>query len=193
MNLRYLGDAMDYWKGALLSRLVQDGALVDLGIYPVATDAGEWSDSDYRVYADLLRVPVEAILRLRLHPHPRIRILPSTDHKGDAFLDPDTGVATGRVRAHGQYVYPVDIVSLLFNGTNRAVAVYQHVRGRAVSDRVDQVIRAMPSMLHWASYESGTVAMLFFSLAPWKLEEITESMRGMLGRHAEKRVRQGHT
>lgn len=193
MNLRYLGDAFDHWKGALLSRLVQDGALVDLGVYPVASDHAEWTEADYRIYADLLRVPVAAVQRATPHPHPRTRILTDTPHKGDAFLDPDTGIATGRVRYWSHYVYPTDVLWLLNNGYNRAVAVYQHVRGTSVANRVDQVILAMPSVLEWASYESGSVAMLFFSLAPGKVDDIETSMRAFLGRHADKRIRRGKT
>jgi hypothetical protein len=193
MNLKYLGDALDHWKGALLDRLVRAGALVDLGVYPMATDHDVWTEADYAIYADLLRVPPAAVQRARLPLRSRAHSLGGSPHKGDAFLDPDTGIATAKVRRPEQYVYPADVVSLLFNGTNRVVVVYQHVRAARVADRVDQVVGRMPPDLEWASYESGSVAMLFFSLVPWRTDQIAESIRAYLGRHADKRVRLGST
>ena len=81
-------------------------------------------------------------------------------HPGDLFLDPDTGIATGTPSA--RHVAPSEIETLL-TGTNRLVAVYQHVRAQRVPDRVDAVCAAVAATapkVHWCSYESGTVAMV---------------------------------
>lgn len=38
MNLRYLGDALDYWKGSVFFRLQERGILKDFSVDPMLTD-----------------------------------------------------------------------------------------------------------------------------------------------------------
>ena len=191
MNLRYLGDALDHWKGALLSHLVNEGQLTNLGVYPMATDAADWLPEDYALYAKLLRVPESAIVREPVRLGSRNRGFPNMHSVGDVFLDPDTGIATGRVANRGQYATALDVCSFLSNGMNRVVAVYQHIRAKHTRERVACILRTFPSPVFWSSYESGTVAMLFFSFADWRCDEVAVSMRRLLGRHATNRVFSG--
>ena len=57
MNLVYLGDALDYWKGCIIKEL--DGCLNDLHVIPMFTDEdihSNWPISRLRFYAQLLHV-----------------------------------------------------------------------------------------------------------------------------------------
>ena len=188
MNLRYLGDALDHWKGALLSYLISDGQLVNLAVYPMATDHSDWRGEDYEVYARLLRLPESAIVQEAVPLHNRSRSFPKAQSAGDVFLDPDTGISTGRVHDRAQYAMPHDVLGLLASGSNRVVAVYQHVRAQRTRDRVACIVRSIATPTFWASYESATVAMLFFSFADWRCEDVAESIRRLLARHAKGRV-----
>jgi hypothetical protein len=39
MNLKFIGDAFDHWKGSLLGELAEADLLSDLAIDPMLTDA----------------------------------------------------------------------------------------------------------------------------------------------------------
>ena len=189
MNSSYLGDALDHWKGALFSYLLEEKALNDLAADPMLTDPDAWMLDDYRLYARLLNLPGDKVLVHSRSLRDRGAYFGEIMHAGDIFLDPDVGIATHGVRRLEQYVEVVDVVRLLFSGLNRMVVVYQHVRGKTVTDRVDKVVSKLPDSLFWVSYESGTVAMLFISLAPWRTDHVARSLRKLLGRHAEHRIR----
>jgi hypothetical protein len=88
----------------------------------------------------------------------RAKYFEEISHNGDVFLDPDIGVATGRVRP--THISPPEIGHHLASPPNRLLAVYQHVRGHRVPSRVDAVLKAVEKDIGrftWASYESGTV------------------------------------
>lgn len=189
MNSSFLGDALDHWKGALFSYLLQEKALNDLAADPMLTDPEGWGPGDFRLYARLLNLPEDRVLAHSRSLRDRNAYFGEIAHAGDIFLDPDVGIATHRVRRPEQYVEVVDVIRLLFSGLNRMVVVYQHVRGKTVTDRVDRVVSKFPDSLFWVSYESGTVAMLFISLAPWRTDRVAGSLRNLLGRHAERRIR----
>lgn len=194
MRLQWIGDALDHWKGSLLETLQTRGILEDFCVDPMATDLVKWRPSDYATYADLLRVDSGRLVRHRkslANPGEYFHELPPVQ---DAFLDPDTGVATGRVRKPEQYVRGEDIRRWLFDGTNRMIAVYQHVRAIPTAERVSQVVSHVdgPELLSWCSYESGTVAMLFFSLAAHRIEPVQRVFLDKLGRHGRMRVRAGY-
>lgn len=193
MNLRYLGDALDHWKGSLFEFLRANNALDNFAVDPVATDLPDWREDDFALFARLLRVPRDRILTHRFPARERQRYFGEIKHKGDIFLDPDVGVATGRVRIRERYVYPEDVWRLLTSGLNRLVIVYQHVRGARTVARVDRVIGRMggSGLLSWCSYESGTVAMVFLSLAPHRIRDINNAFRTMLGAHGNGRIRCG--
>jgi hypothetical protein len=159
----------------------------------MASDLESWRNADYEVFADLLRVPRGRIIRHSLNLTRRDQYFAEIRHGGDLFLDPDTGIATGRVARLEQYLRPREIWSLLSSGLNRVVVVYQHVRARKVASRIDDVVTCVAgsTKLAWCSYESGTVAMLFFGLATHRTKAIARALRETLGRHAKRRIRHG--
>lgn len=188
MNLKYIGDALDHWKGSLFEGLQLSGVLRSLAVDPMATDGSEWRPADRRLFARLLRIPVSALIRHRALLTDRGRYFEEIQHPGDLFLDPDTGIATGRVTP--QHVRPDEVVRLLEQRPGRVIAVYQHVRAQRVRDRVAEVCKAVSrhGACHWASYESGTVAMLFFSRDRRRVLRIAAYFRRQLGEHAVNRV-----
>jgi hypothetical protein len=104
-------------------------------------------------------------------------------------LDPDTGIATGRLSK--EHLAPSEVADLLRSG-DRLVVVYQHVRAMRVCDRVDAVcaiVQCASSDVRWCSYESGTVAMIFLSTQPARLNAVRGHFKGVLGRHAAGRIR----
>lgn len=140
MNLRYLGDAFDHWKGSLFECLAGSGVLRAFVTDPMASDLYEWTEADYSVYARLLRIDVSLIIRHHVTLNDRPGYFREIAHNGDLFLDPDTGVATGRVQNRHQYLYPREIRMLLDGSNDRLLMVYQHVRAQNVSRRVDDCL-----------------------------------------------------
>jgi len=197
MNLDYLGDALDHWKGSLLEFLRGEGALRDLAVDPMATDVSRWTAGDFAVFARLLRVQDDQVLRHNFPLAVRSGYFGEVRHRGDLFLDPDTGIDTGGLSPIAKYVKPADIAFLLQRPRARVLAVYQHVRAQKTSERVNacmaSVAREIPD-LDWCSYESGGVAMLFFARdEPNRIQAIRLAIERLLGRHADRRLRMGPT
>ncbi len=195
MNTAFLGDALDHWKGSLFESLQNAGVLMGFGVDPMASDLREWEQEDFDLYARLLRVELHQILQHEIGiTGARHEYFQSVlKHAGDLFLDPDIGVATGRVR-DPEHVMPVEIGHLLHSGTKRIVALYQHVRGRRVAHRVDEVLGAIREQIGefgWSSYESGSVAMLFLSRDCDRAAAVSEHFRRILGSRADGRIRPG--
>ena len=193
MRLQWIGDALDHWKGGVLEVLQAREVWSDFCVDPMATDIGDWLPSDFAIYADLLRVDPDRVVRHEKTLDNRDGYFGELPNVQDVFLDPDTGIATGRVKNPSQYVRSQDIWRQMCSGRNRMVAVYQHVRAIKTSVRVDQVVSHVdrPEQLCWCSYESGTVAMLFFSLARHRIEAVEGALVDKLGRHGARRVRTG--
>ena len=155
MNLNFLGDALDFWKGCLFNRLTSADLLQDLKVESLLTDHQAWQEPDFALYAELLEVGRQAID-------------PPDERAGDLFLDPDIGVQTSRVSVANRvkYVTPSKVAHLANASPRHVVAVYQHVRGRQVLDRVSAVVATLQRVepgLSLCSVESGTVAMVFTS------------------------------
>lgn len=190
MNLAYLGDALDHWKGALFESMQQAGVLRAFAVDAMATDLPAWRAEDFELFAKLLRVQRSQIIA---HQHAltnRSRYFEEIAHAGDLFLDPDTGVATGS-RLTQKHIAPAEIRALIAD-SNRLLAVYQHVRAQRVCDRVDTVCRSLLEQMpasHWCSYESGTVAMLFISRSRQRIAAVLKHFSELLGRHALGRIR----
>jgi hypothetical protein len=192
VNLTYLGDALDHWKGSLFEFLQATCVLRNLAVDPMATDPHKWTSDDFALYARLLRVRNEKVIRHNFPLAVRTGYFAETRHGGDLFLDPDTGIDTGGLSPIANYVKPDDIAWLLSQADARTLAVYQHVRAQKTSARVDcclnSIARVAPDVA-CCSYESGTVAMLFISLELDRIRAVSEALHGFLGRHAERRVR----
>lgn len=190
MNLAYLGDALDHWKGSIFESLQNGNVFSDFAVDPMITDVRGWEPADYLLYARLLRIKAEQIIKHEQPLQARIAYLGEINHQGDLFLDPDTGVATSK--ADEKYVLANDIKTLFHNVPGRLVIVYQHVRAQRCADRIDNVISTLQSKIggfYWRSYESPTVALLFLSRDRSRAESVHQHFKTVLGSHAEKRVR----
>jgi len=189
MNLRFLGDALDHWKGSLFASLSREGILRNFAVDPMASDLPAWQPEDFLLFARLLRVDRSQIVKHQAGLNDRVRYFAEISHSGDLFLDPDTGVATGR--GSQQHVTASEIARLMA-GSDRVLGVYQHVRAQRVRDRVDTVCEVVRDQLpgcHWCSYESGTVAMIFLALKRERISEVVLHFSSWLGRHAIGRIR----
>lgn len=192
MNLRYLGDALDHWKGSLFERLQRATLLRSFAVDAMATDAEDWQPADFALFANLLHIEERQILR---HKHlleiDRGGYFSEIAHEGDLFLDPDTGIATGKVGVDSQYLFANDVHSLLARQAGRVLAVYQHIRAQKTRDRLQRVISGLKlpdQPFTCCSYESGTVAMLFFSRDDARVGAIHQLFLEYLGRHAPGRI-----
>src|SRR3954468_3753846 len=131
MNLRYLGDALDHWKGSLFAHLVSDGALHDLSVDAMASDAEQWSANDWLLFAKLCKVNERQVIKHdQLLAVNRPEYFGEIIHDGDLFLDPDTGIATGRVADDSQYLIVNELHDLLERAPKKVIAVYQHIRAQ---------------------------------------------------------------
>jgi hypothetical protein len=189
MNLKFLGDVLDHWKGSIFESLQRGGVLRHFAVDPMASDLAQWTDEDFALYARLLHIDPKQILAHSQSLVDRKAYFREIRHTGDLFLDPDTGVSTGS-RLEKQHVAPQEIATLL--EADRLVIVYQHVRGCQVEDRVDEVCNAIQEHAHeaqWCSYNSATVAMIFLSRSRGRVKSVRRHFRELLGRHAKGRIR----
>lgn len=191
MNLAFLGDALDHWKGSLFESLQKAGILKNFAVDPMASDLAAWTPVDFLLFSTLLRISRSQIVPHNHTLSDRKSYFAEIDHPGDLFLDPDTGVSTGERGASVQHVEASEIAALV-RSSDRLLAIYQHVRAQRVSRRVDTVCRVILNVLpegRWCSYESGTVAMIFISRRPEQIVAVAEHFAGLLGRHALGRIR----
>ncbi len=190
MNLKFLGDALDHWKGSTFEALRRSHLLHDFRVDAMASDSEKWKDPDNRLYAKLLRIDQHQLIvhKCTLSDN-RNKYFKEIPGDGDLFLDPDTGFKTGPVKSPQQYLAPAEFLDLLKR--DRIVAAYQHVRAKNTRDRVEKVIQVLHyehSGFTCTSYESGTVALLFFGLHHTRIEAIRNFFQVLLGKHADKRV-----
>lgn len=191
MNLKFLGDALDHWKGSLFASLQQASLVRDFAVDPMASDQEAWQLEDFAIFARLLRVDSSRLIPHRIGLSDRRGYFDEIAHAGDLFVDPDTGVATGKVKQPSRYIRAGEIAKLL-ETPDRLLAVYQHVQRQQVCERVDEVRKKLDEVmpeLHWCSYESGTVAMLFLARSKQRTSAIVAHFQGLLGRHADGRIR----
>lgn len=192
MNLKYLGDALDHWKGSVFEKLQDVGLLQRFAVDAMASDADSWKPADWSLFSSLLRVKSAQIIRhnasLDGDRHAYFGEVVST---GDLFLDPDIGIQTGTVKDKRQYLKPSELFQVLETDRGRLVVVYQHVRAQRTRDRVEQVLvtlRAVRGTFSCTSYESSTVAMLFFSLTRSRIKSVGDYFEQFLGSHAARRI-----
>jgi hypothetical protein len=194
MNLDYLGDALDHWKGSLFEYLQGESLLRDFAVDPMATDREPWNEADFSLFARLLRIGRHQVIPHEVSLLARARYFAEIVHCGDVFLDPDTGIATSSSSQAAKYVRPKELATLLAFSRGRVVAVYQHIRAQKACVRVDRCLAAIAKEIDaagWCSYESPTVVMLFLCDADTRTREIARALKDLLGRHAERRVRSG--
>jgi hypothetical protein len=192
MNLNFLGDALDHWKGSILRLMRTEKLLVDLKVDLMATDANNWKKEDFVLFAKLLGVSPSQLVEHRgsLNENRSAYFGELSDTTGDLFFDPDTGIATSRVNEPEKYLFPGELHCLLGKG-ERVVAVYQHVNRQQTRNRVKkvvEVVRENHQTVACCSYESPSVAMLFFSESSSRIKPIEKYFSKLLGRHARNRV-----
>ena len=192
MNLIHLGDALDHWKGALFERLQRVQLLTSLAVDPMTTDAPLWTKADSHLYATLLHVaPAQILQHQALLTTDRRGYFGEITHATDLFLDPDIGIATAGIRNGSPHHLKADeFHALLGAHSSRIVAVYQHIRGISTEERINQIrhVLALDGGPCCCSYESPTVAMLFFCRTPKRLKAIHANFNALLGQRAKGRT-----
>jgi len=123
MNLRYLGDALDHWKGSLFESLQQANILHDFAVDAMASDWTDWQPDDISLFARLLRVNKSQVIAHSVGLTNRTRYFGETKHTGDLFFDPDTGIQTGKVQNTAHYIQPAEILRYL-RDAERIVIIY---------------------------------------------------------------------
>ena len=125
MNSKYLGDALDHWKGSLISALSQKKLIRNIVVEPMITDATAWLREDLNTYKRLLNLD-----STRSICHGNSTFLGKRDKYftkllkvGDVFLDPDTGIATGD--ASKVHIKISELGKLIID-SDRVLMVYQH-------------------------------------------------------------------
>jgi hypothetical protein len=187
----HLADALDFWKGSLFELLAYGQGLHNLAIDMLPTDSRPWTNAEKKVYADLLKVPPQRIVS---HRHTwmthRMAYLAEISCTRDLFLDPDRGISLKRGSPIAMYIKGTELLNLLPQNTSHVVAVYHHVRG-SVSRQTQKIAEALTGTHNLAacSYESGTVAMMFFSRKNARIKKIEELLRSLLGPASPPRVR----
>jgi len=192
MNLQFLGDALDHWKGSVFEILQRERVLRDFLVDPMASDAPAWKPADLKLFARLLRIEQRQLVS---HNHDlcqdRARYFAEIPSKGDLFLDPDTGIKTGNVQRLVQYVLPTELFKVMESGEERVVVIYQHVRAKKTRERVEEVLATLREediRFFCTSYESGTVAFLFLSRKHSRIKAVRDCFLRFLGAHANNRI-----
>lgn len=91
MNLAFLGDALDHWKGSLFESLQRSIVLRDFAVDPMASDWSKWQPEDISLFTRLLRIDKSQLIPHNIGLTNRKRYFDEIEHPGDLFLDPDTG------------------------------------------------------------------------------------------------------
>lgn len=193
MNLTFLGDSLDHWKGSLFSLLSEAKLISELTIDLMATDIEQWKEDDFESFSKLLGVSPAQIFKHkhRLDRERKLYFSELGSVPGDLFLDPDTGIATSDAREQSKYLFPDELHGLLKHHNGRVVSVYQYVSRQRTRDRIRKVIEVVANTdIHFGccTYESPSVAMLFFSSNTERIRCIEDFFHSLLGRHTEKRV-----
>ena len=196
MNTRLLGDAADHWKGSLLGFLQQAGLLCQLAVDPMVSDALNWTAEDYMVYTRLLRVESAQLTGHKTDlKADRAGYFTEISHTGDLFLDPDSGMATGKPTQVERYVMPEEVGALLAANRDRLLIFCQRGPfGVQISNRVENLLdapRRRSGNFHWCAYGTANQVMLFISGQKFRIAMIANHLRDVLGSRAAGRILSG--
>jgi len=194
MNRDYLGDALDFWKGAMLDVVrASNGGRRPVKVLPMFTGA-RWKRKDRDTYLALLRANDADLFDGLLSKNDRVTkaerqaYFDAFDAGGaDVFLDPDTGIALSR--ATGQHVRVDEVAPLVSIGN--VVAVYQHrPRGDRKGRWLRRYVNAFPADdgLKLIGYESAQVGMLFVTRSRERAGRLRRALYQRLGPTAPDRV-----
>ena len=194
MNRKFLGDAFDYWKGSIIQRLSSEGLLKNLAVEPMITDKQPWIEKELSTYSRLLNLwDIHLILpSTQVFAGDRMEYFKNIEHRGDLFLDPDTGITTGKTTR--KHITASELKNLLESDTTRSrlLLVYQHAARGSFRDRVELITQHVfhrIKNLCCTTYECGTVAMLFFSLHKGRIVAIKKFFDDLLVNGDKDRVR----
>jgi hypothetical protein len=160
----------------------------------MVTDSDNWDEADWKLFARLLRIERTQIVSHSCNiTNDRKRYFAELKHPADLFLDPDTGIATGKMtgKSRAQYVMPEELLALVSAAAGRVVVVYQHIRARKTRHRLNDILTLLKDQnlpFSCCSYESGTVAMLFFSNERVRVSAVYEEFNDFLGARAACRI-----
>ena len=193
MNLRFLGDALDHWKGSVFECLQSSNVLEEFRVDAMASDIDNWLPEDWSLYAKLLRVRKSQVVEHKATlDRNRKEYFDEIPRSGDLFLDPDTGImprSGGDIR---QYLKHEELFFLMNHERRRVVAVYQHgSRNLSMKSRVEDVLKMLRSAhpnCYCASYYSSNVALLFLSFQRDRIAAVSGYFRKLLGSHADNRI-----
>jgi hypothetical protein len=182
MNLKYLGDAFDHWKGSIIELL--SGSLSDIHVDPMLTDIDIWKPSHFETYAKLLRVPFDNIIRYK-------STYENIKDEWDLFLDPDTGIAPPS-SCGKKHLCLKNINDLLPSTSKRLLLIYQHSfrKENYVQDKLNQIKNDRNLKgCHFIGYWSGNfVSMIFISRSKQRINKVKASFNSWLGDIASTRI-----
>jgi hypothetical protein len=190
VNSKFLGDALDHWKGSLISILSSKMLIRNVTVEPMITDVRLWSKEDLETYRRLQKLESTSPIchRQSTFSGRRDEYFDGVPEGGDVFLDPDTGIATGN--GGREHVKVLELGKLL-SKSDRVLMVYQHsARGpfhKRLLEITDIVSHDIPSV-HVTIYECGRVAVFFISLNRARIHEIQNALKIYLRGTAERRV-----
>lgn len=180
MELGYLGNEVDTFKGAILRLLTAYQLLRDLAVDPMITDPERWDAKSYEFYSKLMGIEIRPNqpLAIRLSGHRRAPGIPG--HSGDFFLDPSTGVVYGQQDGE-RYIFPNEVRALL-NPSN-VVVIYQAwpQGGRDAAVEAIQAVDQPSGSLAAVTCDRRKTSMLFFSRDFARIESITAWLRRWMG------------
>jgi hypothetical protein len=189
VNSKFLGDALDHWKGSLISILSSKGLVRNVTVEPMITDVTPWSKEDLKTYSRLLKL--ESINQIchgqSTFSGKRDEYFDEVPKHADLFLDPDTGIATSN--SGREHVKLLELRKLA--KSDRVLMVYQHSARGSFHKRLleirDRLLRDIPNV-HCTIYECGRVAVFFISLNKARIHEIQNGLKEYLRGTAENRV-----
>jgi hypothetical protein len=190
VNSKFLGDALDHWKGSLISILSSKGLIRNVAVEPMITDVTPWSKVDLKTYSRLLRLESTSQIchGQSTFSGKRDEYFDEVPEHADVFLDPDTGIATSN--GGREHVKLLELGKLLAK-SDRVLMVYQHSARGSFHKRLleirDRLSREIPN-IHCTIYECGRVAVFFISLNRARIHEIQDALKEYLRGTAENRV-----
>jgi hypothetical protein len=181
MNLEHLGDALDFWKGGLMVRLINE--LNDIHVLPMFTDAtANWTPQRLDLYAQLLGVQTPVILRSDVQFTAISRVTYFQDiacGDADLFADPDVGTQPNG-GGDCRHIRFLEIAQLLPVGAKRVLLVYQHSfrEENWTGIRLQDVIGNLPGCSAFA-YWAGSVSMIFIARDRQRLTNMFQVLQAM--------------
>ena len=205
MQRDFLGDAPDYWKGALLLSLKKSVDLQHFYAIPMFTDAAEWSPELLKSYARCLQLlddkgepDVDLIYSAPFPDAPgrdeyfaTAEMKAKDRHAQVVFLDPNAGIRTSLPSScKKNYILVGEFRHLLADNTQRILMVYDETRNH--QDPKDEHVEGIGKDIQnggydWCAYEAGRNLTMFFVASDKSdsFSRVKKALRVFLGACAE--------